>query len=737
MNCILAKPNGITLEEHVNNLMRELVLYRETFPLVFAKYEKLTGVNLYIILIDAVLNHDNGKANEIWQKACLDDYKEFLSTGVVTGSNLMVSGVRHEIDSVKSIPEKNDIVKASIVSHHGKLSFNHEHRWENDKDLWKHFLNLSDESILCKTLEHMVKLKYQYSVPRSILKLLDHRASAIEAKQKVPSFTKFRYKFPYEIKNSIQQIVINYFNDDMLVLRAKTGGGKTDASLLWAKHQIDTGKAERVIIALPTRFTSNALSINVSKDISETGLYHSSAWYNKFHGKVKLDKSKRNEYKMEHEYARLLQTPLTVVTIDHLLMCLTTTKEDHHDIFSNIAHSCIIIDEADFYDEFIQANISALLKITKILDIKIMIMSASIPDIALEMYRNTGYNPRCIVEDVEDYNEVKCKLIDIIECENLCEISHLLELALTKPTIIYANTINRAKAYYYALKALGAKPILYHSQFLETDKVEIEKKLINSLGKSAWENGTANGIAILTQIGEMSINISSELMISDLCPIDRLDQRCGRLDRFNLIGGGDLHIIIPLKNNVHFPLPYGNYDKVVKRFVSNTSLIKTKNILELNKKYSVGDFVKMNNEIYSNLNDFSGLALKNSSKLIEQFKDNWLILPKYVANDDLEETNVWKSRNIPQQVNIFIITPEEYLKSNGITEFKSYADYNYYKNLFSISVMPYLLSNNNNIFKHTITLTATHDTIDVICINDGMYNSETGLSMSIELSNIL
>lgn len=33
---------------------------------------------------------------------------------------------------------------------------------------------------------------------------------------------------------------------------------------------------------MPTRFTANALSVNVAATLSDTGLYHSSAWYSKY-----------------------------------------------------------------------------------------------------------------------------------------------------------------------------------------------------------------------------------------------------------------------------------------------------------------------------------------------------------------------------------------------------------------------------------------------------------------------
>ena len=61
--------------------------------------------------------------------------------------------------------------------------------------------------------------------------------------------------------------------------------------------------------------------------------------------------------RLQHEFAKHFETPVTVCTIDHLLISLTHTKEEHHAITFNMAHSCVVIDEADFYDEFTQANI--------------------------------------------------------------------------------------------------------------------------------------------------------------------------------------------------------------------------------------------------------------------------------------------------------------------------------------------------------------------------------------------
>ena len=207
-----------------------------------------------------------------------------------------------------------------------------------------------------------------------------------------------------------------------------------------------------------------------------------------------------------HEFARLLETPVTVCTIDHLLMALTLTREDHHLIAFNMANSCLVIDEADFYDEFTQGNMFVLLKILKQWDVPVLIMSASLPEITVDEYRKTGYEIDGIVEDSSDENRERFELKEIRDYSCVEEVEDLLFLMLEQGTgIIYANTIDHALAFYDWFKEHNTEKldvILYHSRFTEPDKERKENELITLLGKDAWLNNRAKGIAILTQIGD-------------------------------------------------------------------------------------------------------------------------------------------------------------------------------------------------------------------------------------------
>lgn len=750
---ILAKPSGISLIEHTKNVMDEGEYLMFSFRNTDKKYFNRTGVELSKRIKGACQYHDEGKKEFIWQQACQNDYANFLKWQVnnfgksyeeysnlnqnEAGQHLRKTGVRHEIFSLIQHEKSNfsPYVKVAIAAHHAKLSNRHDERWIkkngiNGKDnwteglaLWKYFKSLEGLAQLPHFKETISKF-YEYSGVRSYLQIADHRASAKEANSIYPTIDAFKYSFNEEwTKRPVQEIANKYWEDKLLLLRAPTGAGKTDAALLWASKQVENGRAERLIIAMPTRFTSNALAINTASSLSKTGLYHSSAWFNRYHEKIKDGKLKQKEAKKEHEAARLLLTPVTVCTIDHLMMAITLTREDHHTILFNLANSCVVIDEADFYDEFTQANILVLLEFLKQLDVPVMIMSASLPESSLELYRKSGFKIDAIREDIHEIDKPRCSLKSKREYVQVNDLSDLLERCiLEEKVIIYANTVARAMEFYEWFKKKNVDTILYHSRFTEPHKMDKEKLLIKKLGKEAWENGTAKGIAILTQIGELSVNISADFMISELCPIDRLVQRAGRLCRFNRDKIGELHVIIPQKNEKLYPAPYGTFKQKIG-WEPIEPLTQTLNLLEI-KDYSPKSFIDLVNHVYPKIKDFSVKSELNSKNLKWLFLYNWVIGSKEIPKEDENDTTFWKSRDIVNNNTVFTSKPEK--------RFSYWSDFQAFKCENSIELPRYLIEKGikfNKIGVEIIYINNDDTKETIYYALEGVYDSNLGLDI--------
>lgn len=104
--------------------------------------------------------------------------------------------------------------------------------------------------------------------------------------------------------------------------------------------------------------------------------------------------------------------------------------------------------------------------------------------------------------------------------------------------LVIRNTVARAQETWRAacdlapdlvLQVAGG-PALHHSRFAAEDRALLDRAVEQVLGEDAQADGC---IVIGTQTLEQSLDIDADLLISDLCPMDVLLQRIGRLHRHN------------------------------------------------------------------------------------------------------------------------------------------------------------------------------------------------------------
>lgn len=770
---VLAKSSGITLAAHTRHVKEEAALIMECLPFLSQKYFQMCGEDLATSLQLAAHFHDWGKKHHKWQNACQADYQQYLkwraanhmsmdkftaaeyrqyehemyARNQMPGPNIFKAKLRHEIASLDFIEsgkkDLSDVIKAAIAAHHGKLAWKHKVRWYKDgidKEAleqrgpfaghWDYLDRLSDK-ISRKPIEELIIERFRYSAVRALLQLADTRASRKEgegeqATYELSSFPKVKR---FDSLRPVQEAALAVADQEISILRAATGSGKTYAALLWAERQVEQKKADRLVIAMPTRFTSNALAVSAMDQLGETGLYHSSAWYNRYGG---LDNREAKKEAMEaHRMARFLATPVTVCTIDHLLISLTGTKEQHHSTFYFLANSAVVLDEADFYDPFIQANIVVLIEVLRALQVPILIMSATVPDSAKALYkvRTPIIAPRTEMLSVSK----KLHYIGTDEDSIQNILQDMLQLG---HGIIYANTVSRALQYFNLLKVPAQKKgiplILYHSRFTEPDKKNIEEELLSKLGKHSWANASqqpVKGIAIMTQIGEMSVNISSPIMLSDLCPWDRLAQRVGRLERFGYREEGICYVVMPEKDGTIYPAPYFTYDQSKKKWVAVKALRETRT--QLGQMFAEptevtpDDFVRFVNQLYPEQPTFSDHAITNQQDYNNLIRHNWLILPDTYADDDEGQVgSTWSSRHIPPQQTVYVSCPHH---------LSSYDELYTFALEYGVSVPMYLLEkelgkgdNKSRIKKVEIKLAKNQEKILIYFTSD--YDSKMGLA---------
>ncbi|MDX2180977.1 MAG: CRISPR-associated helicase Cas3' [Bryobacteraceae bacterium] len=98
-----------------------------------------------------------------------------------------------------------------------------------------------------------------------------------------------------------------------------------------------------------------------------------------------------------------------------------------------------------------------------------------------------------------------------------------------RKTLVVVNRVARAQELYRAARAAGLDPILLHSKFFAKDRASQREKLDELFGNNS---GSRPALAIATQVVEAGLDLSAEVLLTELCPMNALVQRAGRCARF-------------------------------------------------------------------------------------------------------------------------------------------------------------------------------------------------------------
>lgn len=346
-------------------------------------------------------------------------------------------------------------------------------------------------------------------------------------------------------QNDMQRKIVAS-DSDRLILNAGCGEGKTAAALLFAQKLLKENKIERIILTLPTKFTANNLYRDLVSpggyDIPEqlVGIIHgdSEQFLTQFSDdETQGEAEDTNENVKAQEFENnFYAKPVTISTVDHLLMSLYHGYKYADRAFFNIASSLVIFDEVHYYQgRTIEAIATAMRHLTR-LKIPHLVMTATIPEVVREQFNHPEEYPfqqaPAVIKDTSEpktpFEIVKLHQTPLDEENTISpELVDLVKKNQGKRQIIFVNQVNRAKHVYLALREHGIceNLICYHSGFIGKHRVEKEK-IIRSLFK-----GPDACVLVSTQVSELSLDISADVMYSEIAPIDSIVQRGGRLHR--------------------------------------------------------------------------------------------------------------------------------------------------------------------------------------------------------------
>ncbi len=431
--------------------------------------------------------------------------------------------------------------------------------------------SIMDNLASIKTLDEMIRIKSIFTLFLSIMKLCDFYSSAhfsefcsehrpvqkilesvLDAPQKyvhtLPELslsTILEGNSPYPFQFHIFKEATPYS-----FLFAPCGRGKTEAALLWALKICKNNNKNKIIFAMPTQTTSNALMDRFIKKIDEiglpgkdlVGLYHGKAFVKL---KEELRKEKEidelteddvEEIKSDKFKGNIFFKPITVTTIDHLILSFVHGFRHADFACGNLQNAVIIFDEIHYYELQTLKHLTDLFVILQKMEIPHLLMSGTLPEFIKHHIVHSSYEPYSLIQDEEGLSFTPFK-IECSDCSLLRngetntqvvqEIQDNHSKGLNQ--FIILNTVRRAQQFYDALSEKIEKDSIYliHSQFTHADRAVKEAELIRLLCKKKKRPF----IVVSTQVIEISLDISCDIMYTELAPIDSLGQRGGRLHR--------------------------------------------------------------------------------------------------------------------------------------------------------------------------------------------------------------
>ncbi len=644
-----------SIKEHTQDLLNQKKILNRIYPNILSKED-------WEILDYAIKYHDLGKINVKFQNKLYKILGEELLEDNIEGEEIphnFLSPYFINIDKMEEEygREKTKILVSSVYYHHtrdekevtdetledlrlqkeGLTNFFNLDLNNIEDSIGRYILKERDEDILKSKSYVMIKgmlnkLDYVASLDKNGVNVEeDYNQDGQTATDMIKSIIEINYNGNYR---DVQRYMMNYQNENLIVV-SYTGSGKTEAALLW----IGGNKA---FYTLPLKVSINAMYQRIYNKVGfkKTLLLHSDA-YSFYQEQPEVD---INSY----DRARRLSSPLIITTVDQLFK-IAFRYQGYEEILATLSYSKVILDEIQMYSPQMLAYILLGLKMITEVGGKFAIITATFPPILYHFMDKLKIPYKKQEEKFIPHlaNRHKIKLLKQEEFD----IKSIIELAKTKKVLIIVNTVKRAQQLYDKLE--GAARLL-HSHYVKEDRNCLEEQILEFGDK---EKNLEVGIWISTQIVEASLDIDFDVLFTEMCSIDSLFQRMGRVYRKRNYNEEIPNIyILDNRNGVPYIIDSDIYDfslREIEKYDGNNLSEESKqdmisNIFDLNKNERLKDskYYKIIKEEINELSDIIPNQIKKKS-IDDKFRNiqNISLIPDKIFDRLYNEGKIEKWQN--------------------------------------------------------------------------------------------
>lgn len=386
------------------------------------------------------------------------------------------------------------------------------------------------------------------------------------------------------------------------LVTAPTGAGKTDFLMRRCKG--------RVFYTLPYQASINAMYDRFKNDLKDTEsqiyLLHAAS-------NLKVQDGKVEERIMQRHVGASIK-----VLTPHQMASIVFGVKGYEAMMLDLKGCDVILDEIHTYTSTIQAIVLRIVEILKEAGCRIHIGTATMPTVLYnKMLSLLGgpdnvYEVKLSDEQLDSFNRHVVHKISSMD-----DIYPIIEAGVNvgEKILIVCNQVKRAQSLYLSLKELYPEisMMLIHSHYRRIDRHGLEISLKETYNK--FENEAC--IVVSTQVVEVSLDISFDLMITECAPLDALIQRFGRINRkrtADTIGKyKPIYVLPPASGNDALPYDQDILHKSFEVLPDDGILKETEVQSMLDKVYPDEQFMNI---------DYSGAVFSNGQWMIKELRHN-------------------------------------------------------------------------------------------------------------------
>jgi len=328
------------------------------------------------------------------------------------------------------------------------------------------------------------------------------------------------------------------------IVTAPTGAGKTDFLIRRCNG--------RVFYTLPFQASINAMYERIKADLNNTDadvrLLHAAS-------SIKLENGTVEEKILQ----RHIGASVKVLT-PHQMASLVFGTKGYEAMIADIKGCDIILDEIHTYSETTQAIVLKIVEILCNIGCCVHIGTATMPSVLYDrLFEVLGGDDNIYLVKLPDEILDTFNRHIIHKADSLESLRNVIDEAIqqNQKILLVCNQVKRAQVLFENLseKYPQVEKMLVHSRFKRGMRGQLESDLRNM-----FNNSTETCLVVSTQVVEVSLDISFDLMISECAPIDALIQRFGRINRKRskeTIGQYKPIYVLPPPAEKTDALPYG------------------------------------------------------------------------------------------------------------------------------------------------------------------------------------